>query len=81
MGLTIDVCALDIARDGTRESFLAFNALNELYAASVNFATIENHLRGGGKTINDLDVLEKISVASESEKFHTLRAKFPHGED
>ena len=73
LGLTIDVCALDVARDGTRESFIAFNALNELYAASVNFAAIARHLRGGGKTINDLDVLEKISADREADKLQTLK--------
>ena len=72
-GLTIDVCALDVARDGTHDGFLAFNALNELYAASADFAAIERHLRGGGKTINDSDVLEKISAASEADKLHTLK--------
>ena len=72
-GLTIEICALDVANDGSRESFLAFNALNELYAASVDFSAIERHLRGGGKTINDVDVLETISVASESDKIHTLK--------
>lgn len=72
-GLTIEIVPLDVAPDGTSESFLAFNALNELYAASVNFAAIEAHLRGGGKTINDPVVLKKISVAGESEKFQTLQ--------
>lgn len=72
-GLTIEICALDAALDGTRESFLAFNALNELYAASVDFSAIERHLRGGGKTINDVDVLETISVASEADKLQTLK--------
>ena len=72
-GLTIEIDALDIARDGTRESFLAFNALNELYAAAVNFASIERHMRGGGMTVNDSDVLAKISAASEADKLQTLQ--------
>lgn len=72
-GLTIEIDALDVARDGSRDSFLAFNALNELYAASADFAAIERHLRGGGMTVNDLDVLEKISAASEADKLHTLK--------
>lgn len=72
-GLTIEIDALDVARDGSRDSFLAFNALNELYAAAVDFSAIERHLRGGGKTVNDRDVLEKISSSTVADKRQTLQ--------
>ena len=59
-GLVIDIFPLDIIPDGTRESFFAFNAINELVGTVFNYPAIVKHVQSGGKTINDWSVIETL---------------------
>ena len=64
-GLMIDIFPLDIAQDGTRDSFFAFNAINELLGTVYNYPAVVEHVQNGGKTVNDWSVIEKFHALND----------------
>lgn len=67
-GLAIDIFPLDVAHDGTRESFFAVNAINELLGTVCNYHAIVKHVQDGGKTVNDWSVIETLHNISDLRK-------------
>ena len=59
-GLMIEIFPLDCALDGTRESFFAVNAINELLGTVYNYPVIVEHVQNGGMTVNDWSVIETL---------------------
>ena len=59
-GLMIEIFPLDCALDGTSEGFFATNALNELMGTVYNYSAIVEHVKKGGKTVNDWAVIETL---------------------
>lgn len=73
-GLLIDIFPFDAAPDGTRNGFLASNALNELLGVVYNYPAIVEHVQKGGKTISDWSVIETLRAFADKEKqFEFLR--------
>lgn len=64
-GISIDVFAFDIDSDGTPNGSLAFNALYELLSAIFNFSVVARHVKGGGTTVNDLAILQKLHATPD----------------
>ena len=64
-GIVIDVFAFDIDSDDTPDGSLAFNALYELLSAIFNFSVVARHVQGGGTTVNDLSVLQKLHATPD----------------
>ena len=71
-GLMIEVFALDVALDGTENSFFATNALNELMGTIYNFSAIEEHVQKGGKTVNDWSVIEELNSLPDVSRQHAF---------
>ena len=63
-GLAIDIFALDIAPDGTKDSRDAFNAMHEIIAAVADISklTTDTHVKDDGLTVIDLETLKKIAA-------------------
>ena len=59
-GLMIEIFPLDCTLDGTNDSFFATNALNELMGTVYNYPAIVEHVKKGGKTVNDWSVIETL---------------------
>lgn len=59
-GLLIDIFPLDVSFDDTKDSFFATNAVNELLGTIYNYPVIIEHVKKGGKTINDWSVIETL---------------------
>ena len=59
-GLLIEIFPLDVALDGTRGSFFATNAINELFGTVYNYPAVVEHVKQGGKTVNDWSVIETL---------------------
>lgn len=74
-GIMIDICAFDIAPDGTENAQLAFNAIQELLTAVFdNLSALPKlkHLQDGGQLVTDLDVLERIAEMPKADKLAEL---------
>ena len=73
-GLMIDIFPLDVAIDGTQESFFAFNAINELLGTAYNYPAIVRHVQNGGKTVNDWSVIETFrNLPDPREQYEFLK--------
>lgn len=59
-GLMIEIFPFDCALDGTRDSFFATNAINELLGTVYNYPAIVEHVQKGGLTVNDWSVIETL---------------------
>ena len=59
-GLIVDVFPLDVTFDDTKISFFAVNALNEILGTIYNYPAIVNHVKQGGKTVNDWSIIENL---------------------
>ncbi|MBR1645747.1 MAG: LicD family protein [Selenomonadaceae bacterium] len=74
-GILIDVCALDIAPDGTQNSQLAFNAIQEIltvvFSEPATLRELE-HLQHGERLVVELEVLEKIAAMPFDERVKEL---------
>lgn len=67
-GLMIEIFPLDCALDGTRDSFFATNALNELMGTVYNYPAVVKHVQNGGKTVNDWSVIETLNAIRDFDK-------------
>ena len=74
-GIFIEIGALDIAPDGTENSVLAFNAIQEILTAVFSDLSelYENkHLKNGGQLVMELDVLKKIAAMPFDDRLKEL---------
>ena len=74
-GIMIDIFAFDIAPDGTKNSLLAFNAIQELLTAVFeNLSELPKlkHLQDGGQLVVELEVLEQIAALPFTDKLAEL---------
>ena len=74
-GIILDICAFDIAPDGTQNSLLAFNAIQEILSAVFdNLSELPKlkHLQNGGQLVVELEVLERIVALPFDEKLKEL---------
>lgn len=78
-GLTIDVFPLDCARDDTKDSFFAVNALNELLGTIYNYPAVVKHVREGGKIVNDWKVIETLHALDDRCKQYEFLNVFAEG--
>lgn len=67
-GLVIDIFPLDVTLDGTRDSFFAVNAINELFGTVYNYPAVVEHVKKGGKTVNDWSVIEELHAFGDVRK-------------
>ena len=73
-GLLIDILPLDVTFDGTDDGFFATNAINELLGTIYNFPAIVEHVKKGGKTVNDWSVIEMLhSFKNINDQFEFLK--------
>ena len=67
-GLIIDIFPLDIAFDGTRASFFAVNAINELVITAYNYPAIVEHVQSGGEIVNNWSFIEEFHNISDTRR-------------
>ena len=67
-GLMIDIFPLDVAPDGTHDSFFVLNAINELLGAAYNYPAVAAHVQNGGKTVNSRSTIKTFHNISDPRK-------------
>lgn len=78
-GLVVDVFALDIAPDGTKDSYFAVNAINELMGTIYNFPALVEHVNQGRRTLNDWSVIEGLNAVQDIAKQFEFLNVFAEG--
>ena len=78
-GLAIDIFPLDCANDATKDSFFAVNALNELLGTIYNYPAIVKHVRDGGKTVNNWEVIEMLHSINDIDKQYEFLNVYAEG--
>lgn len=78
-GLVVDVFSLDIAPDGTKDAFFAFNAINELMGTIYNFPALVEHANKGRRTLNDWSVIEGLHAVQDRAKQFEFLNVFAEG--
>ena len=74
-GMAIDVYALDIAPDGTDESILAFEAMQEVMAAVTDISQIYKmtHFKKDGRLVVDIETLREIAALPFKQRLTELQ--------
>ena len=78
-GLVVDVFALDIAPDGTKDAYFAVNAINELMGTIYNFPALVEHANKGRRTLNDWSVIEGLHAMQDRAKQFEFLNTFAEG--
>ena len=73
-GLSVDINPLDIAPDGTEDSILAFEAMQEVMTAVVDISQIydKTHFKKDGRLVLDIETLREIAAKPFQERLAEL---------